>query len=63
VQHILPKGFHRIRYDGLHATCKAKQVKGVLTALLVGAGSVAQGDLAHRGTEDLPRAWAGQSGA
>src|SRR6266404_2122977 len=27
VQHILPKGFHRIRYDGLHATCKAKKVK------------------------------------
>ena len=26
VQHILPKGFHRIRYYGLHATCKAKKV-------------------------------------
>ena len=26
VQHMLPKGFHRIRYYGLHATCKAKKV-------------------------------------
>ena len=31
VQHILPKGFHRIRYYGLHATCKAKKVKEGLT--------------------------------
>jgi Putative transposase len=38
VQHILPKGFHRIRYYGLHATCKAKQVKGVLTALMGALG-------------------------
>jgi hypothetical protein len=28
VQHILPKGFHRMRYDGLHATCQAKKVQG-----------------------------------
>jgi Putative transposase len=33
VQHILPKGFHRIRYYGLHATCKAKKVRGVLKQL------------------------------
>ena len=43
VQHILPKGFHRIRYDGLHATCKAKKVKGVLTALMVALGRLIKG--------------------
>jgi hypothetical protein len=43
VQHILPKGFHRIRYYGLHATCKAKQVKGVLTALMVALGRLIKG--------------------
>ena len=26
MQHILPKGFQRVRYYGLHATCKAKKV-------------------------------------
>jgi hypothetical protein len=26
VQHILPKGFKKVRYYGLHATCKAKKV-------------------------------------
>src|SRR2546426_9503498 len=43
VQHILPKGFHRIRYSGLHATCKAKKVKGVLTALMVALGRLLAG--------------------
>jgi hypothetical protein len=43
VQPILPKGFHRIRYDGLHATCKAKKVKGVLTALMVALGRLIKG--------------------
>jgi hypothetical protein len=43
VQHMLPKGFHRIRYYGLHATCKAKQVKGVLTALMVALGRLIKG--------------------
>ena len=38
VQHIRPKGLHRIRYYGLQATCKAKQVKGVLTALMGALG-------------------------
>src|SRR6516165_994133 len=38
VQHILPKGFHRIRYYGLHATCKAKKVKEALTGLMVALG-------------------------
>jgi len=27
VQHILPKGFQRIRYYGLHATCRARKVR------------------------------------
>src|SRR5256712_350943 len=42
-QHILPRGFHRIRYYGLHATCKAKKVKGVLTALMVALGRLIKG--------------------
>jgi hypothetical protein len=43
VQHILPKGFHRIRYYGLHATCKVKKVKRVLTALMVALGRLIKG--------------------
>ena len=43
VQHILPKGFHRIRYYGLHATCKAKKVKMMLTALMVALGRLIKG--------------------
>jgi hypothetical protein len=35
VQPILPTGFHRIRYYGLHATCKAQKVRVFLTQLLV----------------------------
>ena len=27
VQTILPKGFQRVRYDGLQATCKRKKVR------------------------------------
>lgn len=34
VQHILPKGFQRIRYYGLHATCKAKRIREELEGLL-----------------------------
>jgi hypothetical protein len=30
VQHILPKGFKRIRYDGLQATCKLKKIGAIL---------------------------------
>ncbi|MCP3676385.1 MAG: hypothetical protein GY721_02005 [Deltaproteobacteria bacterium] len=30
VQHILPKGFKRIRYYGLQATCKLKKVGGIV---------------------------------
>jgi hypothetical protein len=43
VQHILPKGFHRVRYYGLHATCKAKKVRGVLKQLLVALGRLIKG--------------------
>lgn len=43
VQHILPKGFHRIRYYGLHATCKAKKVRVVLQQLLVALGRLITG--------------------
>ncbi len=43
VQHSLPKGFHRLRYDGLHAPGKAKKVTGVLTALMVALGRLIKG--------------------
>jgi hypothetical protein len=43
VQHILPKGFHRIRYYGLHATCKATKVKEALTGLMVALGRLIKG--------------------
>ena len=55
VQHMLPKGFHRIRYYGLHATCKAKKVKGVLTALMVALGRLIKGTyriVAHKTYRD-----------
>jgi hypothetical protein len=34
VQHILPKGFQRVRYYGLQATCRASQVREEWLALL-----------------------------
>ena len=34
VQHILPKGFQRIRYYGLHATCCASRIREELKELL-----------------------------
>ena len=40
---MLPKGFHRIRSYGLHATCKAKKVKEVLTGLMVALGRLIKG--------------------
>jgi len=43
VQHILPKGFQRIRYYGLHGTCKARKVKEILTQLLVGYRQAVEG--------------------
>ena len=43
VQHILPKGFQRIRYYGLHATCKASSVKKELKELVSGTSEAAVG--------------------
>lgn len=43
VQHILPKGFHRIRYYGLHATCKHQRVKSLLRRLWVAMGRAIKG--------------------
>ena len=43
VQHMLPKGFHRLRYYGLHATCKVKKVKGLLTMLMGALGRLIKG--------------------
>ena len=37
VQHILPKGFQRIRYYGLQATCTLKKVREQLAVALQGA--------------------------
>ena len=34
VQHILPKGFQRIRHYGLHATCKASKIREQLKEIL-----------------------------
>lgn len=39
VQHILPKGFQRIRYYGLHATCRVTKIREELMALLGDEGS------------------------
>ena len=36
VQHILPKGFKRIRYYGLHATCKVHKVRVLLNDIMDG---------------------------
>lgn len=43
VQHILPKGFHRIRYYGLHATCKAKKLRMLLKQVVVAVGRAITG--------------------
>ena len=43
VQHILPKGFQRIRYYGLHGTCKAKKIREKLGELLTGLKEVVNG--------------------
>lgn len=40
VQHILPKGFQRIRYYGLQATCKLKKVRAQLAVALQGAAQL-----------------------
>ena len=39
VQHILPKGFQRIRYYGLHAVCKAKKIREEIEEKLKVVGS------------------------
>jgi len=43
VQHILPKGFQRIRYYGLHGTCKAGKVRELLAGLVKGAKEAVKG--------------------
>src|SRR6266699_6189759 len=43
VQHMLPKGFHRIRSYGLHATCKHQRVRSVLTTIVVAMGRAIKG--------------------
>jgi hypothetical protein len=43
VQHMLPKGCHRIRSYGRHATCTAKKVKGFLPVLMVALGRLIKG--------------------
>jgi len=40
VQHILPKGFQRIRYYGLQATCKLQKVREQITVALAGAAQM-----------------------
>ena len=47
VQHILPKGFKRIRYYGLQATCKLKKVATVLKGALKKAVQGALDFVAH----------------
>ena len=36
IQHILPKGFQRVRYYGLQATCRASKVRDELLTLMKG---------------------------
>ncbi len=43
VQHILPKGFHRMRYYGLHATCKHQRVRSLLKTIWVAIGRAIKG--------------------
>jgi len=62
VQHILPKGCHRLRYYGRHATCKVKKVKGWLTGLMVALGRLIQGTY-RIVAQKTYRARAGQYGA
>ena len=43
VHHMLPKGFHRIRYYGLHATCKQPRVRSLLNTILGAIGRAIKG--------------------
>jgi Putative transposase len=42
-QHRLPKGWHRIRYDGRHATCQQQRVRWLLQTILVAIGRAIKG--------------------
>ena len=44
IQHILPKGFKRIRYYGVQATKTFEQVKGIIQSLVQGQESSEGGD-------------------
>lgn len=44
VQHILPKGFQRIRYYGLHGTCKADKVRALLGSVMNGGSEEVVGE-------------------
>jgi Putative transposase len=58
-----PTSLRRIlRYDGLHATCKAKKVRVILQHLLVALGRADRRDVSHRDSQELPRAGMGQHG-
>ncbi|HLE05537.1 MAG TPA: transposase, partial [Anaerolineales bacterium] len=46
VQHILPKGFQRIRYYGLQATCTLKKVREQLAVAMPGAAQLARAVIA-----------------
>ena len=43
VQHILPKGFQRVRYFGLHATCKRPKVLPLIKRLMLTAKQAIKG--------------------
>src|SRR5438552_7004158 len=43
VQHTVPKGFKRIRYDGVQATKTCAKVKGVMQAALAKVEGVVKG--------------------
>lgn len=59
VQHMLPKGFHRMRSYGRHATWKATKVRGLLTRVLVALGRAIKGTYRIVGrTCDRERVWA-----
>jgi len=62
-KHILPKGFPiASAIYGLHATCKAKKVKGVLTALMVALGRLIKGTYRITARQTYREARAGQYG-
>lgn len=52
IQHVLPKGFQRIRYYGLHATCKHAQVRSHLQSALCRDAAPAGGGYRVRARKD-----------